>query len=104
MGVGSSELQSTFRHLPIRRQAIVVTTRPKLSYNVYDFADSHTFGDPYIVDEVWHMRCSSPPQDTNPMGDFLGEFIVAVTDDVMLHVRDPSRLYVLTSAIQFDWS
>ena len=45
-----------------------------------------------------------PPQDTNLMRDFLGEFIVAATDDVMLHVRDPSRLYVLTSAVQFDWS
>ena len=32
-----------------------------------------------------------PPQRYEPYADFLGELIVAATDDVMLHVRDPSR-------------
>jgi hypothetical protein len=59
---------------------------------------------PYSVDEVWHMRCSSSVARYEPYADFLGELIVVVTDDVMLYGRDPSWLYVLTSAVQFDWS
>ena len=55
------------------------------------------------IDLVWHMRCSSSAR-YEPYADFLGELIVAATDAVMLYVRDPSRLYVLTSAVQFDWS
>ena len=45
-----------------------------------------------------------PPQRYEPYADFLGELIVAATDAVLLYVRNPSHLYVLSSAVQFDWS
>ena len=58
LGVGSSELKSTFRHLPLCRQAIVVTTRRNQAAN-YKTLLIRTFLAVPDINLIWHIGCCS---------------------------------------------